>query len=513
MESESNSFELGLSHQKAGRHVEAIGVYRELLRREAGNGDVWSNLGVALKMIGDLDGAIEAFVRAVELRPGRGDVFAFLGHALRDAGRLEEAITAYRRGVELSGDVRVADSLLVALHAHPGYGRAELYGEHEAWARRFVEPVAGKCYQHSNECAKHERLKVGYVAADLGNHPLGRFLLPVVENHDRQRFEIYCYNDHAREDYVSARLRAAVEHWRTCGGMSHEQLAEAIYRDGIDILVDLTMHGPGSRLLTFARKPAPVQATYLAYASTTGVRAIDYRLTDAYLDPVGVDESLYFEPSVRLPRSWWCYPEPAEAGEVAPLPADEHGCVTFGCLNSFSKTNPQMMGLWAEVMRNSPGSRLILHAQEGGHRERVKELFAGCGVEAERVEFVGFLPVEKYFEMYGQIDVALDTYPWAGGATTCDALWMGVPAVSLAGETAVSRGGYSILSNIGLEELVGHRPDEFVRVAAGLSVEKLRELRGGLRDRMRRSKLMDGRAFAQGLEGAYRSMWERAKWR
>jgi predicted O-linked N-acetylglucosamine transferase (SPINDLY family) len=520
---EAKLFELGLSHQRAGRHGQAVGVYRELLAARRENGDAWSNLGVALKMTGDLDGAIEAFGRAVELRPGRGDVYAFLGHALRDAGRLEEAIPAYRRGVEIGGDVRAADSLLVALHAHPGYGRAELYAEHEAWARRFIgaDQEQGSRSQSpltpalsGRERGKGgNRLKVGYVAADLGNHPLGRFLLPVVENHDREGFAVYCYNDHAREDYVTGRLRAAVEHWRSCGGMSHEELAAAIHGDGIDILVDLTMHGPGSRLLAFARKPAPVQVTYLAYASTTGVRAIDYRLTDAYLDPVGVDESLYFEQSVRLPHTWWCYPEPAEAGTVGPLPVDKNGYVTFGCLNSFGKTNPQMMGLWAEVMRNSPGSRLILHAQEGGHRQRVRESFVACGVEAGRVEFVGFLPVEKYLEVYGRIDVALDTYPWAGGATTCDALWMGVPVVSLAGETAVSRGGYCILSNIELGELVGHRPHEFVRIAAGLSVQRLRELRVGLRDRMKASKLMDGRRFAQGLEDAYRGMRERAEWR
>jgi len=500
-------FDLALSHQRSNEHEQAASIYRQILIDHPANADAWNNLGIALKMTGDLDGAAEAFRRSISLLPHRAETYAFLGHALRDAGRLDEAIATYRQGLAIAPDARTADSLLLALHAHPGYGRAELLAEHRAWNRQFAEPLAATEFRHPTVRPTRDRPKVGYVAADLGNHPLGRFLLPLLENHDHAKFEIFCYNDHARPDSVSTRLRAAVDQWLSTANLSHKQLAQQIHADGIDILVDLTMHAPGSRLLAFARKPAPVQVTYLAYASTTGLTAIDFRLTDPYLDPVGVDESLYSERSLRLPYTYWCYPPPPEAPQVANPPALKNGYLTFGCLNSFSKINVEMMGLWTEILHKVPHSRLILHAQPGSHRDRTKALFAQNGIDPERIEFAGFLPLDEYFAAYNTIDVALDTYPWAGGATTCDALWMGVPVVTLAGETAVSRGGLSILSNLGLTQFAARRPEQYVQIATSISIDSLAELRSSLRGRMLPSKLMDGRRFASDVEEAFRTMW------
>jgi predicted O-linked N-acetylglucosamine transferase (SPINDLY family) len=502
-------FELAIEHQRAHRHADAAGIYRQIIGDYPAYADAWSNLGVALKMIGDLEGAIEAFSRATALSPSRGEIYAFLGHALRDAGRLDEAIASYRQGLAIRPDARTASSMLMAMHGHPRYGRAELLAEHRFWNERFAAGISRAGIEPWIGRSLSERMRVGYVAADLGNHPLGRFLLPLLEHHDGSGFEIYCYNDYSRPDEVSKRLRESVDVWRETGGFSDHDLAGLIRRDQIDILVDLTMHAPGSRLLVFAEKPAPTQVTYLAYASTTGLSTIDYRLTDPYLDPMGVDESLYSEQSVRLPHTYWCYAAPTEAPAVVLPPVVANGYLTFGSLNSFSKTNPQMMSLWAHVLAGVPDSRLILHAQNGGHRDRTRELFVQMGIEPERIEFVGFAPLAEYFGNYGRIDIALDTYPWSGGATTCDALWMGVPVVTLAGETAVSRGGLSILSNVGLREWVANQPEQYVAIATGVETQRLVELRSLMRGRMKSSRLMDGPGFAREIEGAFRTMSER----
>ena len=257
---------------------------------------------------------------------------------------------------------------------------------------------------------------------------------------------------------MTDRCRAHADVWRDVLGLSDEQVADTIRQDRIDILVDLTMHMANNRLLVFARKPAPVQVTYLAYCGTTGLGTMDYRLTDPYLDPPGQDERFYCEQSVRLPETYWCYRPPIETPPVNALPALEAGHVSFGCLNNFCKVTPPALAAWSRLLQAVPGSRLLLHAHAGSHRDRVRGFLAEQGISAERLAFVDFLPTAEYFGVYQRIDVALDPFPYGGGTTTCDALWMGVPVVSLAGQTAVGRGGVSILSNLGLPELVACDP-------------------------------------------------------
>jgi protein O-GlcNAc transferase len=267
-----------------------------------------------------------------------------------------------------------------------------------------------------------------------------------------------------------------------------------------------------SRLLVFARKPAPVQVTYLAYCSTTGLETIDYRLSDPYLDPPGGDESCYSEQTIRLPETYWCYQMSLATPEVGPLPAAESDHITFGCLNNFCKVSEPTLAAWAKLLRAIPNARLLLHAYEGTHRQRVQERLEREGIEPKRVRFAGLRPSREYFDLYQQIDIALDTFPYGGGTTTCDALWMGVPVVSLVGKTAVGRGGLSILSNVGLPELVACSEEEYVRIASELArdLARLSNLRSTLRQRMERSPLMDAPRFAPNIEAAYREMWR--KW-
>jgi predicted O-linked N-acetylglucosamine transferase (SPINDLY family) len=288
-------------------------------------------------------------------------------------------------------------------------------------------------------------------------------------------------------------------------------LAQTIRADQIDILVDLTMHMPGSRMLTFARKPAPVQVTFAGYPGTTGVSAIDYRLTDPYLDPPGQHDADYVEESVRLPDSFWCYDPLSDEPAVGALPAREQGCVTFGCLNNFAKVNAPVLALWARVLQAVDGSRLLLLAAAGAHRRDVVQRLEQAGIAPDRVRFVAPQPRRQYLELYHGIDVMLDTVPYNGHTTSLDALWMGVPVVTLVGRTVVGRAGLCQLGNLGLSELVAATPAEYERIAVALAgdLPRLEGLRAGLRARMRGAPLMDARRFARGIEAAYRTLWHR----
>jgi predicted O-linked N-acetylglucosamine transferase (SPINDLY family) len=392
-----------------------------------------------------------------------------------------------------------------------GYDARTLCEEHRRWDRNHAAPLARFIGPHLNDRSPDRRLRVGYVSPDFRHHPVGRFLLPLLESHDRRSFEIFGYASVDVPDTMTDRCRAHTDVWRNMLGSSDEQVARTIRQDRIDILVDLSVHMAKNRLLVFARKPAPVQVTYLAYCGTTGLSTIDYRLTDPYLDPPGQDEQIYTEQSVRLPETYWCYQPAIETPPVNALPALDVGHVSFGSLNNFCKVTPATLAAWGRLLQAVPQSRLLLHARSGSHRDRVRKFLAEQGVSPERLEFIDFQPMAEYFAAYQQIDVALDPFPYGGGTTTCDALWTGVPVVSLAGETAVGRGGLSILSNIGLPGLAARDPDEYVRIAAELALDlpRLTELRATLRQRMQSSPLMDAARFARGVEAAYREMWRR----
>jgi predicted O-linked N-acetylglucosamine transferase (SPINDLY family) len=527
-----------------GRNEEAIPALRKAISLGVESAHVYNNLGLALKATGDFVGAIASFDKAISLGPqlmepynnlgitlyplGRLDesitvlrkaievrdepyIHSNLGNALRDSGQLDDAITAYRNAAT-ARDFTAYGNLLVALYFHPDYDAKRLYDEHAAWARRYVQPLGPPFSKHDNDRDFNRRLRIGYFSHRLGNRPIGRLLLPLLENHDPQAVEVYCYCDIAADDHVTQQLRSHVQVWRDTGMLADDRVAELVRRDKIDILVDLTMHMAGSRLLSFARKPAPVQVTYLAYAGTTGVGAIDYRLTDPHLDEPNRDESVYFEKTVRLPRTYWCIAAPPEAPPLPEFSVGPSGPITFGCLNSYFKVTPTALRAWAQLLREVPNSRLILHAGEGSHRERAKDLFAAEGVDRGRVRFAGFVPLEAYFRQYQRIDIALDPFPYPGGTTTLDALWMGVPTVTLAGQTAHSRGGLSILTNIGLSDLVATSPEQYVEIASKLArdLPRLSELRTTLRSRMQSSPLMGGAQFARDVEAVYRQMWQ--KW-
>jgi predicted O-linked N-acetylglucosamine transferase (SPINDLY family) len=464
------------------------------------------NLANLLNDLGELDAAQAHALKALQLSPDSAAAHLALANALRDAGRIAEALEVHRRAAVLHPQVpHVVSGYLYALHFDPAQTRASLAAEHRRWAPLAWPPREGLDLASAPRLPTADRkLRVGYISADFREHPVGRFILPLLQHHDRSQFDIFCYANLAVEDDFTAVIRLAADEWRSIAALSDETAAALVRSDGIDILVDLSMHLRGNRLGVFAARPAPIQATYLAYCSTTGLAQIDYRLTDAWLDPPDADAH-YTEQSLRLAGGYWCYADPPVAASVSGLPAQTAGHITFGALNHFRKVNAPTIELWQRVLAATPGSRLMVHAGQGSQR---RALCAALQVEEDRINFVNRLPLDAYFQAYQHIDIALDTVGCCGGTTSCDALWMGVPVVSLTGATAVARSGLSILSTIGHAEWAVADAARYVQVVCELAsdLNRLAEIRARLRDEMRASPLMDAARFATDVEDAYRLM-------
>ena len=502
--------DLGNCLAKLARPDEARAAYEQAIRINSSHAEAHNNLGVWYQRKGLLDEAAALYHRAIALRPDFATAFTNLGNTLRERGDLDGAIACHRKAVELNADAREAANLVYALHMHPAARPEDIFREADRWNTTYALPLRPASIHHDNDPDPDRRLRIGYVSPDFRGHAVGRFLLPLLAHHHHGQFEIVCYSDVRRHDPLTQEFQRHADLWRETRELDDEQLAQQVRHDRIDILVDLTMHMENSRLLTFARKPAPVQATYLAYCSTTGLQTMDYRLTDPYLDPIEQEDRWYSEKSVRLPRTYWCYQPSAGLPAVTPLPALSLGYVTFGCLNTFAKVTPPTWDAWCRLLIQVPRSRLIVHSRLGSHRQNIFHLLESRGIDPRRLAFVKKLPTLAYFQQYQQIDIALDPFPYTGGTTTCDALWMGVPVVSIAGQTAVSRGGLSILSNIRLPELVARSAEQYVQIAAGLAADlpRLMQLRQTMRARMLQSPLMDAPAFARDVESAFRTIWK-----
>jgi protein O-GlcNAc transferase len=458
--------------------------------------------------------------RAIELAPDLAAAHHHLANALTEEGDRSGAIASYRRAVELDpADHDAHSNLILVALTDPSYDAASLGAEARAWAKLHAEPLREHQRPHLDgdvdanagaDVAPARRLRVGYVSPDFrGHHPSLHFLMPLLRHHDRSLFDIYLYGSVERPDAATDAYRAwAGDHYRDIRRMDDVSAAELVRNDQIDILVDLAVHGAGHRLRLFACKPAPIQMTWLGYAGTTGLDSIDYRLTDRYIDPPGTELGVYTETSLHLPETFWCYDALESDLPVGPLPALTAGFITFGCLGSPRKVHPGVVSLWARVLGAVPDSRLLLVAEEHA-RAPMRRAFQAAGIQADRIEFTGRVRRRQYLESYHRIDVGLDTFPFAGGTTTLDATWMGVPVVTLNGGTALHRAGVSIAMNLELPELVADSSDQYVSVASGLAhdLERLTMLRAQLRSRLEASPLGDAPRFARHLEAAYRTVW------
>jgi predicted O-linked N-acetylglucosamine transferase (SPINDLY family) len=501
---------LGNALRNMGQLEAAVAMHRLAIRLNPGLAEAQMNLGIALASLGQLDEAIACYRQAIRLKPDLAPAYNDLGNAMKDVGRFDEAIGFYRQAIRLLPDYAVAHSNLVfILHYHPGYDGRMIHEELGRWNRQHAEPLKKLIQPHTNNRDPDRRLRLGYVSPDFRDHVVGRNLLPLLRQHDHRQMEIFCYSNDVRADALTDQLRGYADAWRSIVGLSDSRAVDLIRQDGIDILVDLALHMGNNRLVVFAHKPAPVQATFAGYPGSTGLETIDYRLTDPYLDPPGLNDQFYSETSIRLPDSFWCY-EPLVTGLfVSPLPAQTDGHVTFGCLNNFCKVNEEVLQLWAQVLKSVPRSRFMLLCPEGSHRQPLLHLLQREGIGPDRIELIAHRPRLQYLELYHRIDVGLDSFPYNGHTTSLDSFWMGVPVVTLVGRTVVGRAGLSQLTNLGLPELIAQTPEQYVHIAAELAGElpRLAELRRTLRARMEASPLMDAPRFAGNIEAAYRRMW------
>jgi protein O-GlcNAc transferase len=455
--------------------------------------------------------ALAAYRRALELDPQLAELHYNLALALGEAGEVDEATACLRRAIELKPEFVQAHSSLLGMrglyrHADP----AQIRAEHVAWAKRFADPLTAAAPPHTNDLDSERRLSIGYVSGDFREHSISYFIEPILANHDRSRFRIFCYDSWPGSDAVNARLQRHADCWRKIDRLSDDDAAAQIRGDAIDVLIDLSGHTTFNRLMVFARKPAPVQASWLGYMCTTGLEAMDYRITDAYLDPPGATEQNYVETLLRI-RSAAAFSPAPDSPPVNELPALRNGHITFGSFNNYAKITDETLGAWGRVMRSLPDARLLLVAQDGDHAARpaISARLERLGIPSERVRISGRRPMHEFLQFFHEVDIALDPFPNSGGTTSLHMLWMGVPTVTLVGTSELSRGTAGMLQDIGLMHLVTESIDAYCEALASLARDSasLAALRSSLRGRMQASTLLDSVAVTRSLESSLREIW------
>ncbi len=458
------------------------------------------------------EAAAACYRRAIALRPDDALAWDGLGTSLADAGRVDEALAALRRAVALRPDDPAIHSNLAFCTLYDPAARTDpILDAHRCWNDRHAASLAAHATRPRNDTDPERRLKVGYVSADFRTHPVGFFLADVLAGHDRDRFHAICYSGLKRPDAMTARLQALADDWCHTAARTDQALAARIAADRIDILVDMSGHTGGNRLTVFARRPAPVQMTWAAYAYSTGMKAIDYILVDPWVVPEG-SERLYAERPLRLPEVWTCYRPPAEAPDPGPLPAARRGHVTFGSFNNMAKINANVIAVWARILNELPTSRLVIKTQalnDPAVAARCAAWLSGHGIGAERVELVGGSPLKAQLAAIAEVDIALDTFPYTGSTTTLETLWMGVPVVTLAGTLYFERHALATLNRVGLGDLIAESPEDYLERALRLARDRDRliDIRTHLRSRMAASPVCDGDRFIRSLEAAYRHAW------
>ena len=538
-------FKQGRQHQQRGEWEAAWEAYREALEAEPRSLALLTHIGLASHMLGRYEAAAAYHERALAIDPGLLEQRYNLGIAYKELTRLPEAATCYQEVLRVQpgnseaahglgivkimlgqareaehilrealqkqpGNLALRSCLLLALNYHCEDPQILLH-EHLEWDRLSHQAAAGP-RPHRKE-RQGRRLRIGYLSPDFCIHPVAFFLEPLLSSHDKSRFEIYCYSNTPRADGITAHLQRHASGWRDIQRLTDEQAARLVERDRIDILVDLAGHTAHNRLGVFAHRPAPVQVSYLGYPNTTGLSAMDYRITDGWADPPGETDQWHSEKLLRLPDGFLCY-RPPEGTVVTPPPSAETAAITFGSFNNLAKLAPATIALWSRLLHETPGTRLLLKTRplaDPAARDNVYRQFAAHGIDKDRLELIGWVEgMGGHLNLYGRIDIALDTFPYNGTTTTCEALWMGVPVVTLAGRLHAGRVGVSLLSRVGLGELVATSPEDYIAIASRLAGDRgrLQHLRGSLRQRMMKSTLCDSTGFTRGVEAVYEDLWD-----
>lgn len=544
-------FLLGNCLARQGEVEKAVDSFARACRIAPDKAVLWKNLGYLQQDLGDRPAALNSLQHALALEGNSAELWVALASLHVADYAFEQAAACYRRALQLGhedpgellnrlatlqvylGETEKAlDTFEQAIQAASSPQQRCLYGQNRLFSMHYPATVTpqeiavahrqwGDAYfggkqtvQFNTPADSERRLRIGYVSADFRMNAVCFFIQPILRWHDRYSCEVYCYANVKKPDGVTKQLQEIQAlHWRDISSLDDGQACELIRRDRIDILIDLTGHGADNRLPLFAQQPAPLQMTWIGYPDTTGLPMIDYRITDALADPPGMTEALHTEQLLRLPGCFLCYNPGVEFPPVSPGPVTANGFVTFGSMSNFSKITPQLLTLWAEILRRVPDSRLVLRYR-GQEREQVAmklgRQLEQQGVAAERLQLLGHASsVVAQLDGYAAMDIALDTFPYNGTTTTCEALWMGVPVVSLAGSSHVARVGASLLNTVGLSQCIAETPEAYIEKAVALANNQplLAGLRQNLRQLVAASPLCDHQRFTRELETLYRAAW------
>ncbi len=502
---------LGNTLNEAGRPEDAIASFRKALAVQPDYANAHSNLGSLFKGLGRNAEAVASYRAALAINPALAEAHFNLGNAFSNIGKLDDALACFENALAINPDFAKAHSnRLYCANYHATLSAQQIFGAYQQWNALQAERLAGQLPPFDNAPDPARRLKIGYVSADFKNHSVIHFFAPLIEHHDKSQVEVFCYYNQTFHDAGTDRIMAAAQHWIPCPAMSDDELARRIRADGIDVLIDVSGHTQGNRLLAFARKPAPVQVSWLGFGYTTGLSAMDYFIGDDMLTPVGAD-ALFSETLYRLPRASWAYQPQASAPLPGPLPARTRGYVTFACVSTTIRINDALIEAWAAMLRRLPEARLRLDTRNFGDADlciEVENKFAALGVPASQLQ-IGF--TSPVWQVYQEVDIVLDCFPHNSGTTTFESLWMGLPVVTLADRPSVGRFGASILTAIGKPEWIATSPADYIEraVAMAQDLEGLERERASLREAMRSSPLLDHAGFARAMEAAYRDMWQR----
>jgi predicted O-linked N-acetylglucosamine transferase (SPINDLY family) len=496
------------THEK---YDEAIAAFRRSIELRPDFAEAHNNLGMALSRIGDTAAAAACYIRALKLVPDHAPAHNNLGCAFILLGELAAAIHHYKRAISIDPERSSAyTNLVLALQYVPGVSSALIAETTRRWAATVRRRPRRTPWP--NLPVAERRIRIGYVSGDFRRHPVAYFTESVLAAHDRAAVEIFCYSNVAMPDEITDRIAVGADHWQSISALEDGEAARLIAADEIDILIDLSGHTAANRLTLFASRPAPIQCTWLGYAGTTGLPEIDYIIGDRFVLPPE-EAQLCTEQPFRLPNSYLCFTPPEAEIAVTTLPALSGGRLTFGCFNNLLKLNNSVVALWSALLAAVPNSQLFLKTAQLHNPDvcdRLESQFAAHGIAADRLILSPSSPREELLRAYNHVDIALDPFPFGGGTTTIEALWMGVPVVTLRGTSFVGHVGESILATLGLPGLVAADPSDYLAKAVRLAsaLPELAALRQSLRDRLLASPLCDAPRFARDLEAGYRAMWE-----
>ena len=504
---------IGYTLKEIKRYSQAKEYLEKALVLNAQIYDALYLLGEIALLNGESVAAIDYMKQAITVNPDFTEAMVFIATLYRDQGLAEQAVEYYRKAiasnVEMSA-VNYSRLLLCLQYGGVSLSREEIREEHFNFRKKFEQSLVHLQLGHHNSRVAGRPLKIGYLSGDFKQHSVALFILPIIENHDRENFQIYCYYNNSTQDAMTIEIAEQANFFIPCAHLSDSQLAARIRADGIDILVDLSGHTDNNRLMVFARKPAPIQVTYLGYVDTTGLSTIDYRLTNDDADPLGNDV-FYSEKLYRFEKTlWWCYRPAQGLPPIPPLPALKNGFLTFISVNDFLKISSLNMQMWSEILKELPNARLMLMGVPEGAQSLLREKFTMRGIDESRIALYARVPLDEYRSLLLQADIALDSSPFNGGTTTCETLHLGLPLITLRGEAFISRMGYAILKSLNLEEWVASTPQHYVQIAVALSknIDRLAELRQEMRQRVQQSSISQEVEFTKEIEKAYRVMWQ-----